>query len=656
MAGPGIRYSAMARILAQDFQTTLAAPAGSQPESLPGDFERILYSDETDVERALEDVSLAIVCGDLLHRFPALQRWDGILVIDGYDPLLAEWLALSDAYPPDARSVWWRDRMKQLTPQYLRGDFFICASERQRDWWLGLLEASGRIDPPTYARDPSLRSLLDVVPFGLPADPPRWKRSVFRSVWPGIGPDDWLLLWGGGLWPWLDPLTAVEAMALVHKEAPDIKLLFPGTRHPNPEMAELPTHTRQAIELAGSHSILDKAVYFGEWIPFDLWPSALIECNGAISLHYDTLETRLAYRTRILDYIWAGLPTVATRGDATADLIQKFDLGLVVGYENAEEVAESILRLRNREPNHESERWKQPRSELSWERALEPLRRFCENPQRSAPTNPGNPFFSDEGEDTAHVGKQADSNDSREPSQEIRTRKQSSSPMSRLNRIVSQLLPNLPAPPPKDVETFDVSDHLDHFDPRALDVIQWTPAWLSRAERLMIFSLIFGLRPRRYLEIGTFQGGSALVTGSALDAQEAEGHIYCVDPNPKVKPEHWAQIEHRATLFTGYSPDILPQVFEAAGAPFDFIFIDGDHSYEGVLRDARGVMPYTKAGTFLLFHDSFFPGVARGLEEFAREERERLIDVGPITREVTRDKDDDQAVPWGGLHLMQVRG
>ena len=48
------------------------------------------------------------------------------------------------------------------------GDFFICASEAQRDFWIGALHSRGRINPLTYADDPTLRRLIDVVPFGLP--------------------------------------------------------------------------------------------------------------------------------------------------------------------------------------------------------------------------------------------------------------------------------------------------------------------------------------------------------------------------------------------------------------------------------------------------------------------------------------------------------
>ena len=50
------------------------------------------------------------------------------------------------------------------------GHHFLCASEKQRDLWLGAMMAERLIAPDVYDRDPSLRSLLDVVPFGVPSD------------------------------------------------------------------------------------------------------------------------------------------------------------------------------------------------------------------------------------------------------------------------------------------------------------------------------------------------------------------------------------------------------------------------------------------------------------------------------------------------------
>ena len=59
-------------------------------------------------------------------------------------------------------------RIRLKTETALRtGDAFICASERQRDLWLGALGALGRLDHAEHARDPSFRNLIDVVPFGI---------------------------------------------------------------------------------------------------------------------------------------------------------------------------------------------------------------------------------------------------------------------------------------------------------------------------------------------------------------------------------------------------------------------------------------------------------------------------------------------------------
>ncbi len=85
-----------------------------------------------------------------------------------------------------------------------RGDFFVCASERQRDYWMGMLSARGRVDRATYEADPTLRSLIDVLPFGCPTEPPVATEPVLRGVHPAIGTDDIVITWGGGTWEWFD--------------------------------------------------------------------------------------------------------------------------------------------------------------------------------------------------------------------------------------------------------------------------------------------------------------------------------------------------------------------------------------------------------------------------------------------------------------------
>lgn len=212
------------------------------------------------------------------------------------------------------------------------------------------------------------------------------------------------------------------------------------------------------------------------------------------------------------------------------------------------------------------------------------------------------------------------------------------------------------APVPDKFPTYDVTPFAADIDLAAFDVLEWAPVWMTRAERLLLFTLTFTLRPRRYLEIGTFKGGSALLVNAALNAVGSDAKMVCVDPEPKITPEHWELLALRTTLLTGFSPQILPEAETAAGGPFDLVLIDGDHSYDGLMRDATGVLPHVADGAYLLFHDSLFVEVARGLRDLAARHADQLVDFGTLTREVTyQQREDGEPIRWGGLHMMQVR-
>lgn len=402
MAGPGIRYYHLARVLARQMATTLAVPHESPAELPPCDFPVVRYirGDWSSIAPHVRAAEICILPSDIAFDFPELSESQACLVIDGYDPLMAEWLALHARYDDEAQSTHWRQRMLNLNHQYVMGDFFICASERQRDWWLGLLEAHGRINPATFAMDPSLRKLVDVVPYGLPEGTPQKTRAVLKNVWPGVTPADKVLLWGGGLWPWLDPITAIRALCQIWEKRQDVKLVFPGTKHPNPMLENIPTQNGNAYATAEALGLLNKAVFFGDWVPYADWVNVLLESDIALTLHYDTMETRLAFRSRVLEYIWAGLPIVAARGDATSELIEKYKLGIVVDPEDVHQVERAVLTLLDTHPTTLAGNFAAARQALTWEQAAQPLVRFCQQPHRAADRQKcgaqlGNPYYAD---------------------------------------------------------------------------------------------------------------------------------------------------------------------------------------------------------------------------------------------------------------------
>jgi len=375
MAGPGVRYYRLAQALAREFEVVLVAPAGSEPA---GELPLLTFRTGADptVGAAVRKAHVAVVPVSLVPHLPVLAEEPWVpVVVDGYDPLLAETLMLG----ADADAV----RSAQ-TLAALRGDFFICAGERQRDWWLGWLEAVGRVNPHTWAEDPTLRRLVDVVPSGIPDEPLPACVPVARRIWPDLPADAELLLWGGGLWPWLDPLTAIRALVRIRAVRPQACLIFPGVRHPNPGMVNIPTHHDAAVSLARSLGLLGRAVFFSEWTPYSDWPGLLAESRVGLSLHLDTVEARLAFRGRILDYIWAALPVVATRGDETAGWVERYGLGILVEPGDEAGVARAALTLLGlpRESLHSN--FEAARRALSWSEAVRPLMAFCRMP-RCAP-------------------------------------------------------------------------------------------------------------------------------------------------------------------------------------------------------------------------------------------------------------------------------
>lgn len=379
MAGPGIRYYHLARVLSQHTSITLGIPTTSSELPLTS-FTYVHYAQPTweSLAPLTQNASVVITSNVLSHALLPLAGKVPV-VIDGYDPLVAENLALSAHLPME--QIWnlWQTQLSGLQSQYQLGDFFICASERQRNWWLGLLEAHGRINPATVLADPSLRQLLDVVPFGLPTELPNYKNPIIKGVWPGITADDTLILWGGGLWPWLDPFTAIRAVAQLAPRWPQLRLVFPGTRHPNKHVAQdLPTHAQAAVKLATELGLLDKHVFFGDWIPYSDWGTVLLESDVALSLHFDTFETQLAFRSRVLEYIWAGLPIVATAGDATSDLVVHYQLGWTPAPSDVSSVADALWQAITQPPA--ANRFDIARANLTWERVAQPLIHFCLQP------------------------------------------------------------------------------------------------------------------------------------------------------------------------------------------------------------------------------------------------------------------------------------
>src|SRR5581483_3370559 len=300
----------------------------------------------------------------------ALARSPTRAVYDLYAPLTIEHAALASRRDRPAGASFELDELT-LRVALETGDAFVCAGERQRDLWLGALAALGRVDPETYRRDPSFRSLVAVAPFGVDPDPPAAGARVLKGVVPGIAETDAVALWGGGVWEWLDPLTVIRAVHLLARD--DLKLYFLGTRSPNPAVPAM-TMQRRARELAAELGLAGRTVFFNDgWVPYETRGAYLLEADVGVSAHFDELETRFAFRNRLLDCVWAGLPIVTTEGDELAELVRARGLGRAVPPEDAESYAAALAAVLDSGRSAFAAAAAEARRGLAWPAAVAPL-------------------------------------------------------------------------------------------------------------------------------------------------------------------------------------------------------------------------------------------------------------------------------------------
>jgi glycosyltransferase involved in cell wall biosynthesis len=338
-----------------------------------------------DFPRAVDWCDVLIVQGHLLHWHPVLRYNHKVVIVDLYDPFHLEVLELARGQNPEDRLFVSRANTEVLNEQLERGDFFLCASEKQRDFWLGHLAAVGRINPVTYDSDERLDSLITVVPFGIGDEPPKHTRSVLRGVVPGISADDKVILWGGGVYSWFDPLTLLRAVDKLRRRAPNVRLYFLGLRHPNPDVGEMPI-TAQTTVLADELGLTGTHVFFNQgWVPYEDRQNYLLEATVGVSTHLDHVETAFSFRTRVLDYLWASLPIVATDGDSLADVIESEHIGLTVPAGDVDALEEALFRMIDDEPFRTECRQNLTRiaPRFQWSAVLRPLLEFCRDPVRA---------------------------------------------------------------------------------------------------------------------------------------------------------------------------------------------------------------------------------------------------------------------------------
>jgi glycosyltransferase involved in cell wall biosynthesis len=327
-------------------------PAGSVPDGAqlpePGP---LLYTEDeffTTVEHAPADVIV-------VQHWPRVARLaplDRPLALDLHGPLMIEsaFQRRSDVDVADMARI--------KLDAFRRADFVSCAGEHQRRYFLPWIMLAG-LDVTTAS--------VEVIPVSFPPDTPEHEPASGEVTF----------VYGGMFLPWQDPSVGLSALVSVIESEASGHLEFFGGPHP---MFAMDIGVLASLEERLRDS--DRVTVHG-LRPRDELLETYERAHVALDLMRRNNERDLAFTTRTVEYLWCGLPVVYGDYGELAPYIREYDAGWAVPPDD-EAVVTATLRDIVRNPDEVKRRsanaQRVVRERLNWERTIEPLDRFCQDP------------------------------------------------------------------------------------------------------------------------------------------------------------------------------------------------------------------------------------------------------------------------------------
>jgi len=167
---------------------------------------------------------------------------------------------------------------------------------------------------------------------------------------------------------------------------------------------------------------------------------------------------------------------------------------------------------------------------------------------------------------------------------------------------------------------------------------------MSFAEKMAMYYLIDRMPDRKVaIEIGSYCGGFLKVLSKYFE------HVYSLDlSHGRLDKSQFNNV----TWLEGDSKVILPELLSKVDT--DFILVDGDHEYNGVLHDLNNIMNHVPRKEILLaIHDTWYPAVRLAIDNTAWNQYTHYIEKDLVTGDIMHNGSEN--IPVGGLGIAILK-
>ena len=269
-----------------------------------------------DLLKDFDSVIVSYCMGDLSTVVADSLRPDQQLILDCYVPIYVE-VSARNSSDLNQEYYSFQNDIGRWAHVLRRGDLFLCASEAQKKYYQGVLSAVGRLNPATYGT-----TMILVVPYGIYRDDsPVARHNPIGELTRGKRVKN--ILWFGGIYPWFDLRNLVEAVAIVNHTTP-VKLIIVGAKNPFNSHPDFLRRYDELVDFIKSKQAYKELVVLQDWVKFEDRADWYLNSDLVVVVNKEGEENKLAWRTRLVDFMWANLPIVTNGGDPLGEhLIQQ---------------------------------------------------------------------------------------------------------------------------------------------------------------------------------------------------------------------------------------------------------------------------------------------------------------------------------------------